>query len=388
MRFICNVDCFYGESKFEQFAESHGRVFQGRGMVLLDASLEGHQGVASYLASLRGSGIDSGPIVIVPITREPTYDDLDQLASQVKAMSPDYLVAIGGGSLLDLAKGVSVLLNNPGRGIDFRGMDRVTVPPRPLVVTPTTAGTGSEVTWTASFIDDESGLKLGINGPNVFPAAAILEPALLVGTPRDVAMSAGLDALVHAVEAVSSPMATAITSPLAVRAARLVLEGLPDALSHTNDPLQWERVQVGAFLAGLAMLNSSGGPASGVSYPIGVHYEVPHGYAGGIVLPLVVRSNVDRGYAGYAILAARRSQDGNSSALALSRMFADELDQFMKDLDAPQDFARWGIDSVDAVDLIVGDTLLNREANLRLNPLPFGETELREVLERACARES
>jgi alcohol dehydrogenase len=388
MRFISSADCFFGEDRYQQFAQFHSGAFRGVGVLLVDAALTDHEGLAYLIHCLEGEGVNAGNLVAIPITREPTYGDLDDLAETMRDLSPDYIFAVGGGSLLDLAKGVALLLNNPGKGVEFRGMGLVRNPPRPLTVVPTTAGTGSEVTWTASFIDDDSGLKLGINGPNVFPTASILEPRLLVGSPRDVALGAGLDALVHAVEAISSPMATSVTDPIAAKAARLMMEGLPAVVQDPGSPSLWDKVQLGAFLAGLAMLNSSGGPASGVSYPIGVHYRVPHGYAGGVVLPHVVRFNVDHGYSGYSLLSEASPARVGQSDLELSEGFADELEALMVTLDAPRDFARWGTDVEGTVDFLVQDTLVNRAANLKLNPIHFGEPELRGLLESVCSLKS
>ena len=386
MRFVGNFDCFFGNERYRDFFSAHSENFSDRGLLVIDASLSDHPALQEVLSSLSKGGASIAQHEVITLHGEPTYDQLDALAEKCRRDNPDFLVAIGGGSLLDLAKGVSVLLTNPGVGIDYRGMGKVKNPPRPLLTIPTTAGTGSEVTWTASFIDTESHVKLGINGPNVFPYASLLEPKLLVGSPRSVAMSAALDSLVHAVEAISSPAASEFTDPIASSSIRYVLGHLPSALNEPQDPEPWGYLQMGAFLAGLAMLNSAGGPASGISYPIGVRFGVPHGFAGGILLPKVVAHNVAQGYRGYGKIMSAEIADEVSHMNGSSKDFVDSLFNLYAEIAAPSDFSKWGVTGAASVELLVRDTMETRAANLELNPVPFSKHDLRRLLDEVCSQ--
>lgn len=383
MRFIGKFDCFFGADKYRDFAAAHAQFFSGKGAIIVDASLAEHPGLSQTVQSLSDSGVETTETKLIELKGEPTYPLLDSLAKWSRSNRFEFLVAIGGGSTLDLAKGLAVLQTNAGSGLEFRGFGKVRNAPCPLLTIPTTAGTGSEVTWTASFIDTTSQLKLGINGPNVFPHASLLEPELLLGTPRSVALSAALDALVHAIEAVSSPMASDFTDPLATRAVHLVMDNLAEALRNPDAVDRWESLQTAAFLAGQAMLNSSGGPASGVSYPIGVRYRVPHGYAGGVLLPRVVEMNVSKGYKGYGRLLGHMPTQSKLD-LDFSKEFLEVLSHFYDEVKAPSNFSAWGISQQSDVDLIVEDTLNTRAASLTLNPVPFDHEDLRQLVESTC----
>lgn len=305
---------------------------------------------------------------------EPDYDYLDEVAARFRADPVDQLVGVGGGSTLDLAKGVGVLLRNPGRGIDYRGLDLVREPGAPVVCIPTTAGSGSEATATASFIDTSTRTKLGINGRHVACELAVLDPELLVGSPASVTIGSGLDALVHAVEAVTAVGANELSCALGAEAVRLLFAGLADAVADPADVRARRDTLLGAHLAGLAMQNAAGGPASGISYPLGTHFGVPHGYAGGVLLPHVVRANTDAGYRGYEPLA-----DGDGD-------FAAALFALYRSISAPLDLSRFGVTRAD-VPRLVELTLEQRAENLKLNPVPFGAGEVTALLEAATKEE-
>jgi alcohol dehydrogenase class IV len=307
----------------------------------------------------------------ISLAGEPTYADLDREYQPLTRKNVDFIVAIGGGSLLDLSKGISVLATNEGPGIALRGLHTVLNPGLPLVVFPTTAGTGTEMTWTASFVDSESEIKMGINGDNMFPRFGVLDPKLLLGAPKRVLMSSALDTLVHAVEAVTSTMSNPFTKSLGKSAVEKVLGSLDEALQSEPSLECLEMLQIAASEAGLAMLNSSGGPASGISYPLGVHFKVPHGFAGGLLLPAVIRENLELGFKGYSFF-----EDAGSDGWK----FLSRLENLYLQIEAPGDFSSWGFKSNSDLELIVKLTLDQRIANLKLNPVPFSEQNVRNVL--------
>ena len=307
---------------------------------------------------------------------EPDYDYLDDVAAVFCADPLDWIVGVGGGSTLDLAKGVAILLRNPGRGIDYRGMDLVREPGVPCVCVPTTAGSGSEATATASFIDLASQTKLGINGRHVSCELAVLDGELLAGAPASVTIGSGLDALVHAIEAVTANGWTRISRLLGAEAVRLLFDALPRSVAQPDDVAARQDALLGAHLAGIAMQNAAGGPASGASYPLGTHYGVPHGYAGGVLLPHVVRANVEAGYDdGYAFLA-------DALDLPDAPAFADALVNLYVELSAPLELSRFGVTRVD-VPALAELTVTQRAANLELNPVPFGAAEVTALFEAA-----
>lgn len=343
------------------------RLATDRAGLVVDSAVAAGRPFAELRAAWAAEGFE--PVVTFEgrAGAEPDYDYLDEVAARLRTDPVETIVAVGGGSTLDLGKGVGILLRNPGRGIDYRGVDLVREPGVPVICIPTTAGSGSEATATASFIDKASQTKLGINGRNVACELAILDPNLLVGSPSSVTIGSGLDALVHAIEAVTARGATEVSRTLGREAVRLLFAALPRSVSEPDDVDARRDSLLGAHLAGLAMQNAAGGPASGVSYPLGVHYGVPHGFAGGVLLPHVVRSNVSAGYEGYAYLG----ED-----------FARDLFALYRAIGAPLELSAFGVTRAD-LPRLVELTLTERVQNLELNPVPFGAPEVTTLLEAA-----
>lgn len=322
------------------------------------------------------AGLEAALVVEARSGAEPDYDYLDDVARRFRADPVDMVIAVGGGSTMDLGKGVAILLRNPGPGIDYRGVDLVREPGVPCVCLPTTAGSGSEATATASFVDLSSQTKLGINGRHVSCELAVLDGELLAGCPTSVTIGSGLDALVHAIEAVTANGWTRVSRLLGAEAVRLLFASLPRAVAAPDDPAVRQETLLGAHLAGIAMQNASGGPASGASYPLGTHYGVPHGYAGGVLLPHVVRLNVEAGYGdGYDLLARAVGAEG-------AQGFAGALLDLYGALGAPLELSRFGITRAD-VPPLAELTVTQRAANLELNPVPFGAAEVTALLEAA-----
>ena len=305
--------------------------------------------------------------------KEPDYDYLDEVTNEFRGLKTDVVIGIGGGSALDLAKGVGLLLRNPGHGVAYRGINKILHPGIPVVLLPTTAGSGSEVTATASFIDRKTNSKLGINGRYVGCLFSVLDPALLTSCPASVTIGSGLDALVHAVEAVTATSANSVSILFGIEATRLLLASLPTAVAEPDNVEARAATLLGSHYAGMAMRNAGGGPASGISYPLGSCYEVPHGFAGGLLLPHIVTFNVRQGYiAGYAriyerldgVTAHRLDDQGKAAA------FRDALWNLYQRLGTPRTLSRWGVGR-EAVLLLADLTLAQRKTNLDLNPAPF-----------------
>ena len=314
---------------------------------------------------------------------EPDYDYLDEVTDHFRLIEPDILLGIGGGSVLDLAKGVGILLRNPGRGMDYRGMDKVTRPGVPVALIPTTAGTGSEVTKTASFIDKASQTKLGINGKYVDCLVTFLDPSLVTSCPPSLTICAGLDSLVHAIEAVTTKTANAISILFGFEAVRLLFEALPVAIEQPVNSEARAHTLLGSHYAGIAMWNAQGGPASGISYPVGVHFGVPHGFAGGILLPHVVAFNLAQGYTSVYARLYERLNDGHSvdgDDIAKATSFHDSLFELYRRLNAPRTLARWNIGR-DAVQELTDLTMAQRKESLDFNPVSFAKEDVIGLLE-------
>ena len=257
--------------------------------------------------------------------REPTYDSLEEVRPAFSGRRLDAIIGIGGGSALDMAKTMAVLVKNDGPAISYRGFDRAPNPALPIIAVPTTAGSGSEATPNASFVDQRDKVKLGINGEAVRPRYAVLDPALTLTCPRGPTLSAGVDSLVHATEAFVAKKSNALARTFAKEGFRRVFDSLPRVLDQPNDIGLRTRVMYGAFMSGVALTHWGTGPAAAMSYPLGVRHGVPHGIAGAIFLPHVVQYNVRNGIYDYASLLDGATADQAGAEATRAGRFVERL---------------------------------------------------------------
>ncbi|UCC90321.1 MAG: iron-containing alcohol dehydrogenase [Dehalococcoidia bacterium] len=234
---------------------------------------------------------------------EPTFPRLNAAAEQFGKESYDLLVGVGGGSSMDTAKGLSILLAHGGKGQDYGGVDKVPGSGIPIFTLPTTAGTGSEVTKIAIFGDPEKGRKLGIVSPYLFARLALVDPTLTYRCPPKVTAASGIDALTHAIECYTGNKANTFSDALAVEAIRLIVGNLRTAVKNGSDKEARNRMSEGALIAGIAFGNSGVAAVHALAYPLGSRFHVPHGVANGLLLPYVMECNLSGNLPKYATVA-------------------------------------------------------------------------------------
>jgi alcohol dehydrogenase class IV len=344
---------------------------------VVDHNLSANEGVMKLITEIRT--LCDHTVVGWCEVSEPTYDALELARKSFADQELQVIVGIGGGSALDMAKAMAVLVQNKRPAIEYRGFDRMTEPVLPVVAIPTTAGTGSEVTPNASFVDSREKRKMGINGEAVRPRYAFLDPELTLTCPRAPTISAGVDSLVHATEAYVAKK----TNPLARLFARegfaRVFNALPRVVNAPNDVALRGEVMFGAFLSGVALMHSGTGPAAAMSYPLGVHYGVPHGIGGAIFLPHVARYNVQQGVLDYADLYLAMDGANPSSSREMQALgFADRMIEEWKRLGVPSHLGACGL-SLEKIEPFVHETA-QLQAALDQNPAPFGSAEIRATL--------
>lgn len=303
-------------------------------------------------------------------TEEPDYDYLDTQVARLRALDrPDVLIGIGGGSCLDITKAVAVLLTNPGYGIEYRGFDKVMVAGVPTILIPTTAGTGSEATINAVFIDKKEKRKLGINGRFLNATYAILDAEWTLSCPFFFAVSAGIDALTHTLESFICKKANSVTRMFSKEAFRCLYTALPFLVDDPSNRLMRQQLLIGSYFAGAALFNSGSGIAGAFSYPIGVHFKVPHGIGGGVFLASVTEYNVGKGYYGYAQLFDLVETDAGLSAEAKSKEFAKKIGALTAKLTVPVFLNQWGVTRKNIDD--VASLLKPLQAAFDQNPVYF-----------------
>jgi alcohol dehydrogenase len=226
------------------------------------------------------------------ITREPEPAEADAAAKLGRELKAQAVVGIGGGSALDLAKAAAALIANEGSAVDYVGLELVKKPGPPVICLPTTAGTGSEVTFTAVFTRRADKFKGGMNGRMLYPHTAMLDPLLTVTCPPYITAIVGMDALTHAMEAYTSRAATPLSDLNALAAIELIGDNLRQAVAHGENLQAREGMLLGSYLAGLALAQAGVGAVHAMAYPLGAFFDIPHGEANATLLPFVLRHNL------------------------------------------------------------------------------------------------
>lgn len=226
------------------------------------------------------------------VVPEPGLKLADQGAELAKKNKADCVVGVGGGSALDVAKAISIILSNGGRAEDYLGLDKIPLRGVPKIMVPTTAGTGAEVTFTAVFINEKTNSKGGMNGDPLYPDAAILDPTLTLSLPPGVTAATGIDAFTHALEAFVSTQAHAISDMYAFEAMTLISNNLGVAYANGNNLEARSAMLMGSLLGGKALATAGVGLVHAMAYPLGGMFNTAHGLANAVLLPYVVEYNI------------------------------------------------------------------------------------------------
>ena len=260
------------------------------------------------------------------IEPDPSERVVGDCLSAYRAGDCDCVIAIGGGSSMDVAKVVSVLSNNQHSLSEIYGVGMVSSPRTPLFLAPTTAGTGSEVTPVAIITTGET-TKAGVSSPVLLPDVAILDAALTIGLPASITAMTGIDAMVHAIEAYTSKIKkNPISDMLALRALKLLSENIRTVLTSPQDTDAREAMLLGSMFAGQAFANAPVGAVHALAYPVGGHYHIPHGLSNSLMLPTVLNFNAEACPELYAELAAVLP-GAEASALGLIDWFKELISQ-------------------------------------------------------------
>jgi len=220
----------------------------------------------------------------------PTVDNIEEALQLYKARQCEAIVAIGGGSPMDCAKGVGARVARPNKSIrQMKGVFKVLKQIPPLFAVPTTAGTGSETTVAAVITDQNTHEKYAINDLALIPQYAVLDPALTVGLLPHITATTGMDALTHAVEAYIGRSNTQETREMSEKAIKLIFENLYEAYTNGNNLEARENMLKASYYAGVAFTRAYVGYVHAVAHALGGFYGIPHGLANAVILPYVLR---------------------------------------------------------------------------------------------------
>lgn len=375
--FFVSTNLKYGAGQSEKIAEHIKDLGCQKVAVIIDKGVVNNTQIKKALDALKMSG--RAPVdIYVNESVEPTYDYLEEFRKQFLGKGYDCMLGIGGGSALDLTKGIATLVTNEGTALSFRGFPKLKNRPLPVIAIPTTAGTGSEVTYNAVFTDSKEKKKLGINSTLNFPVLAIIDPLIYVGTPEKVAVSSGCDALVHTLESYVHKNHTPVSRMFSKEAFRLLFNNLRVMLEKPQDLDVWGALALGAYLAGIALINAGSGPSGAFSYPLGAVYKVPHGYAGAVFIASITRTNVEKGYLDYADLYDLiEGSDKKLSVKEKNQKFSEEMQKLMDKLKVPRNLRDFGLKEEDIEFMVSQHDVL--KGAIAQNPIEITKEDTKKI---------
>jgi alcohol dehydrogenase class IV len=316
-------------------------------LVVTDPGVQGAGLLEGFLAGVKAADLQA--VVFGDVTADPPEDVI--LRAAAAAQGVDCVVGFGGGSSMDAAKLAALLAANGRPLAEAYGVGVAQGPRLPLVLVPTTAGTGSEVT-PISIVTRGEGEKAGVVSPLLLPDIALLDAELTVGLPKHVTAATGIDAMVHAIEAFTSKrLKNPISDCLAREALRLLAGSIRTACSNGADIEAREQMLLGACLAGMAFANAPVAAVHALAYPVGARFHVPHGLSNSLVLPHVLHFNLPNATEHYAELAAIVQPGLSGSPEARARKLAQYLRSLPHELGLPTRLRDVGITEMDVASL-------------------------------------
>lgn len=309
---------------------------------------------------------------------EPAVDQVNAIVEAAKKQACDLVVGIGGGSAMDTAKLVAVLLNNDVSLRDLLNKAPIARRGVPTLMVPTTAGTGSEATPNSIVLVPEDELKVGIVSPKLMPDCVILDPKMTVGLPPAITASTGMDALCHAIECYTSKKGNPFSELLALKGIELIARSIRRAFKNGTDLEAREDMLLGALYGGMSIACSSTTAVHALAYPLGGKYRMPHGVSNAILLPYVMRFNMNGNEEKFQDMAiAMGLEVAELSPKVAANAMIDELFALNRDLEIPADLKRWNITEADLDTLVEGAAKVTRL--LDNNPRVMDKSEIRNI---------
>lgn len=290
-RFILNETSYHGAGAISAIVtEAQGRGFK-KALVCSDPDLIKF-GVTKKVTDLL-DGASLAYEIFSDIKPNPTIENVQAGVAAFKAAGADYIIAIGGGSSMDTAKAVGIIINNP-EFADVRSLEGVAPTKKacvPIIAVPTTAGTAAEVTINYVITDVEKNRKMVCVDPHDIPIIAVVDPDMMSTMPKSLTAATGMDALTHAIEGYITKGAWELSDMFHLKAIEIIARSLRGAVENT--PEGREDMALGQYVAGMGFSNVGLGIVHSMAHPLGALYDTPHGIANAIILPVVMKYNAE-----------------------------------------------------------------------------------------------
>lgn len=292
-RMILNETSYFGAGCRSVIAEEVRRRGLKKALLVTDKDLVKFGVAEEVIKVLKNADVPYE--IFTDLKANPTIKNVLDGVKIFKSSGADFIVALGGGSSIDTAKGIGIVANNPDFS-DVKSLEGVADTKNKAVTTfalPTTAGTGAEVTINYVIIDEDAKKKMVCVDPNDIPAVAIIDPELMYSMPKGLTAATGMDALTHAIESYITPGAWTMTDMMEEKAIELISKNLKKAVDNGKDKDAREAMSYAQYIAGMGFSNVGLGIVHSMAHPLGAFYDTPHGLANALLLPYVMEYNAD-----------------------------------------------------------------------------------------------
>ncbi|AEF42758.1 Putative alcohol dehydrogenase [Hoyosella subflava DQS3-9A1] len=369
----------FGPGALAELGHAALRVGARRPFLISDPGIEQAGWVDEAFDHLERAGLH--PTLWTGITPNPKDYEVDKAFHHYEESGCDVIVAVGGGSCIDAAKAVAILARNGGNILSYAGVDRVVKPIPPLVMAPSTSGTGADVSQFAVITDTTEHVKVTIISRTLVPDITVVDPRLLITMPDELNAATGLDALTHAIEAFTSRAHNRLTDLHALHAARLITQNLGETMVHRRRAEPRIAMAQGALEAGMAFTNAILGIVHAMSHQVGGLLDAPHGVLNGILLPHGIRFNAGAAPERFTPLARAVGIDTDDmTAGRVADVLADRVRKLADDVGVPKGLAALGVRESD-IPILARTTL--HDACLATNPREADEAQVAALFREA-----
>ncbi len=367
----------YGTGRLTEAGELTAALGRRALVVIGGGSVAQSGALARLQDSLSAAGVSATVYSGVPA--EPPLRSVDEGRQALREADADVVIGLGGGSVIDVAKAIGALANEPEpAAVYHRGERPIEAPGVPVVAIPTTAGTGAEVTPNSVLTDPDRGVKASLRGGDLMPAVALVDPELTVTCPPWQTAYSGLDAIVQALESFVSTGASPYSDALALRAFELMAPAIRVAVEDGENIAAREAMALGATMAGIALASARLGLVHGLAHPLGYICGVPHGMMCAMLMPAVMEFNLPAAPKKYAVAARAIGLDGPDDEAA-ARALIDWMRQLAAELKITRPLDTYGLTPAH-YETIIEQALAS--GSTKHNPRQPTADDLREMLER------
>lgn len=345
-RMILNETSYFGAGSISEIVtEAKKRAFK-KALVVTDPDLIKFNVAKNVTDLLEKAGLAYD--IFSQVKANPTVKVVKAAIEAFKAADADYLIAIGGGSSMDTAKAIGIIINNPEYAdvTSLEGAIDTKNPCVPIIAVPTTAGTAAEVTINYVITDEEKKRKFVCVDPHDIPVVAIIDAKMMSSMPKGLTASTGMDALTHAIEGYTTLGAWELTDMMHLKAIEIISRSLRKAVE--NDPQGREDMALGQYIAGMGSSNVGLGVVHGMAHPLGAFYDTPHGIANAVLLPYVMEYNAEYTGEKFKYIAEAMGVDTSGMSQAEYRAAAvNAVKQLSKDVGIPEKLHEIGVKEED-----------------------------------------